>query len=103
MKTLRLACAALLGCLSLPACFDPPRVLQGSVTSYDDATHTLVVRDELAPGSSVTFSLQEAEVGARPQRGNIVRIAYHETSGHNVATRVMNISRQAELRSRRAH
>lgn len=82
----------------LTGCADPPKVLQGQVVSYDAAATMLAVRDERTPNAVLTLSLAGAELGAEPVAGDLVRIAYREPGGQPKALRVMNLTRQAELR-----
>jgi hypothetical protein len=92
--------AAALGAALLGGCMEPPKVAQGTVVSFDPAKHIMVVRDDRPPRAELRFSVESAEIGARPAVGDIVRLAYHEAAGGSPsrATRVTNISRQAELR-----
>jgi hypothetical protein len=89
-----LAVSAMLLC----SCGPSPEVIQGAVVSYDGATGSLVVADELAPGSNVGFSAKDAEMGAELQPGDVVRVAYYRQGETRTATRIMNISRQSELK-----
>jgi hypothetical protein len=89
-------CLALL-LLGAPACFDAPRVVQGQVLSYDSTSKILVVKDERPPNQELSFSLEKAEIGALPAKGDIVRIAFHEAGSNRSATRVANLTRQAEI------
>jgi len=82
----------------LVACGAPPEVVQGAVVSFDGVTGALVVADESVPGSNLEFSSQGAEVGADLLPGDVVRIAYYKKGETLVATRIMNISRQSELK-----
>ena len=96
MKALRLALAAGLAVAMTSACFEGPKVLQGTVSSFDSASSTLVAKDE-SDGAEVTFSTAGAEIGADPAAGDKVRLAYHADGGRNVASRVMNLTRQKEV------
>lgn len=80
------------------ACFEGPRVTQGTVVQVDTAARVLVVRDERPPHDEVAFSFAGAEVGADPSEGDVVRLAWKERDGRNVASRVMNLTRQEEVR-----
>jgi hypothetical protein len=82
----------------LSACGEPPEVVQGTVISYDGTTGALVVADESAPGSNMELSSQGAEMGADLQPGDTVRIAFYKRGETLEATRIMNISRQTELK-----
>lgn len=79
------------------ACGDRPLVLQGAVVSYDEASQTVVVKDETPPNAEVAFSLVGAAVGAVPAPGDEVRLAYRDAGGTKQAIRMMNLTRQAEL------
>jgi hypothetical protein len=79
------------------SCCQGPEVLQGKVVSYDTETKDLVVRDERPPNRLATLSLNQAEVGSEPQVNDLVRIAYREEGGRQVASRVMNLTRQQEI------
>ena len=85
--------------IMLAACANPPAVIQGNVVQYDSEAHVLSVSDETAPGKIQAFSTENADIGADPNPGDIVRIAYYSTNGTLFATRVMNISRQKDLTS----
>jgi len=82
----------------LIACNDPPKVIQGTVTAIDPAGKTVSMSDELAPEAVVTFAMEKAKIGATPEVGDLLRIAYRVTDGRNMAHRVMNITRQTELK-----
>ena len=81
-------------------CTNAPRVLQGTVISYDAASKDLVVRNEREPGSQLKFSLAHAEVGAEPKAGDVVRLSYRDEGGTLIAIRVMNLSQQEELQKK---
>jgi len=83
-------------------CGAPPQVVQGTVTSYDAASKTLVLRDEREPRRELTFSLEGAEVGASPVAGDVVRLSYRVEGGHQKVIRVMDLSPQEELQ-KKAH
>ena len=78
-------------------CGDRPVVIQGTVASLDEPAHTLVLRDERKPDQELVLSFGEAEINSPPRVGDLLRVAYHTREGRNLATRVMNITRQAEL------
>ncbi len=82
----------------LCACGAPPEVVQGTVVSYDRTTGILVISDELTPGSNMELSAKDAEVGAELQAGDVVRIAYNRQGKTLKASRIMNITRQTELK-----
>ncbi len=83
--------------LVLAASCNPPRVVQGTVLARSDDGTTLTVREELSPNQELVVTITRADVGAPPQVGDLVRIAYYERGKENTATRVMNLTRQAEL------
>ena len=95
MRTL--LAASLMGMLFLASCATPPKVVQGTVVSCDDAQKTVTIRDSDKPDSTLEFSFVGAEVGANPHAGDIIRIAYRTQNGQLKATRIMNISRQKDL------
>ena len=79
------------------ACSNHPKVVQGTVLSYDDNAKTMVVVNEVQPNSQMTFSLKGAEIGAKPMPNDVVRIVYKDEGGSLIATRVMNLTRQKEV------
>lgn len=83
------------------ACFEGPRVTQGTVVQVDTAARVLVVRDERPPHEEIAFSFAGAEVGADPSVGDVVRLAWKDRDGRPVASRVMNLTRQEELKGGR--
>ncbi len=93
----RLAMLPLLA-LAFPitACLNAPKVLQGTVASYDPAAQRLVVLTPGPPPGRIEFSVAGAEKGADPLPGDTVRVAYREHQGGQRATRVMNVTRQDE-------
>jgi hypothetical protein len=94
---MRLPALALVLAFFLVGCFRAPLVVQGTVQSYDADSRSLVVVQDDSLGRTLTISLEGAEIGAEPQPGDTVRVAYHDRDGRLVATRVMNITRQAEI------
>ena len=91
---------ALIAALPLHGCVDAPKVVQGTVVSNDLAKHQLVVKDELPPSEELSFSTQGAELGADPKPGDLVRLAYREHDGQRRATRIANLSRQSEIKTK---
>ncbi len=91
-----LLCVAVLLAMT-SACIQAPEVFQGTVVSYDPGTKALLAKDELPPGNDVQFSLEGADIGAEPAVGDLIRVAYREDGGRHTATRVMNLTRQAEV------
>lgn len=92
---------ALLFVLVAAACIEGPAVTQGTVIQVDKAAKVLVVRDERPPNEEMTFSFAGAEVGADPSEGDLVRLAWKERGGQKVATRIMNLTRQEELKAQK--
>lgn len=88
----------LLFAVAMTACFEGPNVTQGTVVQVDSTARTLVVRDERPPHEEIPFSFAGAEVGADPSVGDLVRLAWRKRDGQNVASRIMNLTRQEELR-----
>jgi hypothetical protein len=83
--------------LMMISCVTPPDVVQSTVVSCDENAKIVVIRDQDNPGGTLEFSFDDAEVGANPQPGDTVRIAYRRQNDKLKATRIMNISRQKEL------
>jgi len=94
---------ALVVCLSVPAM--AAEVAQGKTISYDKTKQILTIEEYdttkskehpygRGTGKQMTFNLAEALIGATPDPGNIVRIAYQEKGSEKVAVRVMNITKQ---------
>jgi len=94
-RTLSVVAVAVIAALA-SGCWQGPAVLQGTVVGFDPATKVVVVRDE-AGGAEVSFEVSGAEIGADPVAGDTVRLAYREKDGRKVASRLMNITRQAEI------
>lgn len=83
--------------LAVAACAEPPQVVQGQVVSYQPETKLLVVKDELPPYAEMVFVLDQAELGAEPAAGDLVRVAFRRQADKLSATRVMDLTRQKEL------
>jgi hypothetical protein len=84
--------------LVLVSCDEPPIVFQGTVLSYDAGTKTMALRDEAPPQKEMALVLTDAAVGAAPEVGDVVRASYRAADGRFVAIRVMNLTRQKELK-----
>jgi len=84
-------------------CGEGPQVLQGTVIGYDADAPTLTIEDERAPGSTLVLDTSAAEMGTQPQPGDTIRVAYRTQEGRALASRVMNLTRQAELRGEASH
>jgi type IV pilus biogenesis protein CpaD/CtpE len=102
MKHVLILASLVAAAFLLAACATSPKVAQGTVVSYDLATKTMVIQDESKPESALTFSLQDAEVGADALPGDTVRVSYLDQDGKMAATRVMNITRQEEVAKKEA-
>jgi hypothetical protein len=83
--------------LVMVSCVTPPEVVQGTVTSFDEAGKILVIQEQGKPDSSLRFLFDGAEIGANPVPGDTIRVAYRTQDGKLQATRIMNISRQKDL------
>ena len=79
-------------------CGERPQVVQGVVVSYDAAANRVVVKDEISPNPEVLFMLAGADIGAQPAPGDKVRLAYLVVGPEKRTLRMMNLTRQAELR-----
>jgi hypothetical protein len=79
------------------ACAPPAPVVQGPVVSVDKVAKTITLQDEKRPGEApLTYDISKAEIGAQPEVGDIVRLAYRTDAGQNVVLRVMNLTQQKE-------
>ncbi len=85
--------------LIVVSCATPPQVAQGTVISCDEVSKVVAIRDQEKPDSTLEFQFEGAEVEASPRPGDIVRVAYQKQNGKLKATRIMNISRQKELKT----
>ena len=99
MKAIRISIVIFFLILITSACGEPPRVLQGVVTSYDTSSKALKVKDEIGQHEEMLFSLEGAEVGADPEAGDEVRLSYYNRDGRLSVTRLMNLTRQQEIGS----
>ena len=95
--------AFLLAAVVCVGCGDGPQVFQGTVVGYDADASTLTLKDERAPDSTLVVDTSAADVGAQPEAGDTIRVAYRVQGGRAVAGRVMNLTRQAELRGGAGH
>ena len=75
-------------------CQQAPNIVQGTVVTLDNASETLKIADETAPGAILELSLSGAEIGAAPRKGDTVRVAYEERNGKLTATRVMKVAKE---------
>jgi len=94
---------ALVICLSVPAM--AAEVAQGKTIAYDKDKKTLTVEEYdttkskenpygRSTGKQMTFNVAEAMIGATPDPGNIVRVAYQEKGTEKMAIKVMNVTKQ---------
>jgi hypothetical protein len=98
MRPLWFVLVGALAALTLVACVEPPKVVQGKVVRCEGGlSGTIIVQDEVAPHVELAVSLQGCEIGAEPQPGDEVRISYLDKEGGARALRVMNLTRQAEV------
>jgi hypothetical protein len=67
----------------------PGRVVQGRCLEYDQAGQTCVVWDE-DRNQPVRFSLAGSVMGAKPDKGDVLRVYYVQ---EGQAHRVMNVTR----------
>ncbi len=79
--------------LALAACGPGPDVAQGRVVFADLDRNILVIQSG-DDAVETTFDLATAEIGAPPEVGDEVRIAYRADGDALHATRVMNVTRQ---------
>ena len=85
--------------LVMISCATPPEVVQGKVISCDEAGKIVAIQDQNKPDSTLQFLFEGAEVGASPHPGDTIRVAYRTQNGKLRATRIMNISRQKDLKT----
>jgi hypothetical protein len=86
--------AALLVTMS---CVPNAPVVQGKVLSVDAGGKVIAVQDEAMPdGAPILIDISQAEIGAPPVPGDLVRLAYRVDGGRNTALRVMNLTHQKD-------
>ncbi|MBI4719803.1 MAG: hypothetical protein HY770_00930 [Chitinivibrionia bacterium] len=78
------------------SCGESPRVIQGVVAGYSADTKMLTLTDENPPGESLLLSLEDAEMGAPPAPGDVIRVSYRTKGDRAIAIRVMHISSAGE-------
>jgi len=83
--------------LVLGSCTESPEVIQGTVVSFDSAANVLTVRDECPPHGEIALSIEGAEIGAAPERDDVIRAAFRSEGDQQRAIRVMNLTRQKEI------
>lgn len=91
-------CAAAILFLSLTGCQqDVAPVVQGPCVSIDAKAQTLVLKKE-TDQKEITLYISQAKVGLPPQAGDILRVAYRQKNGKNLALKVMNLTKQDLMR-----
>lgn len=79
------------------ACAPVAPVVQGLVVSVDEGGKVIALQDETQPGAApVLIDISQAEIGAPPVAGDLVRLAYRMNGGKKVALRVMNLTQQKD-------
>lgn len=96
LSVLMLALALTAGCLDKA---DESEVYQGVCLAIQDGGKTLVLANsqpKLNPlkGDKAAFDLSKAKVGLAPDVGNMIRVAFFQEKGKNVAIKVMNVTKQ---------
>jgi hypothetical protein len=81
---------ALMAALSVGACYDDVKVVQGTVTRVDLAATTLEVKDERAPHVSADYRLSAPVTVAT---GDLVRLAFRDRADGKQVVRLMNLTR----------
>ena len=65
--------------------------------SVDEEGKVIAVQDETQPDAApVLVDISQAEIGAPPVAGDLVRLAYRMNGGKKVALRVMNLTQQKD-------
>lgn len=67
-------------------------VVQGPCLVFEEGK-SVTLQNELDK-SEITFDLAVARIGAAPDKGDVLRIAYQVKDGKNVALKVMNVTKQ---------
>jgi hypothetical protein len=98
--TKRLVLLTLLLLILAASCGEGPSVAQGTVVSYDATAKILVLKDDSPPQQELTISLQGSDFGVEPEVGDSLRLAFRTEGGKLVALRVMNLSKQTELKKK---
>jgi hypothetical protein len=92
------AAAVLVAMLYSGACGPPAPVLQGKVVALtEDGTHVQVADERNPEAPPVDFDISRAEIGNRPEVGDVLRVVYRNEAGTNKALRVMNVTKQAAV------
>jgi len=69
------------------------QVIQGKCVSYDEASKVLTLENEVDK-APVTFDLSKAQIGLKPEPGNVIRVAFIKEGDKNKALKVMNVTKQ---------
>jgi hypothetical protein len=107
MRNKAICCSAFLILLLCPL-FAPAMaasVAQGKCVSYDQEKKTVTIEEfglnftqeyqyGNPTGKQAVFNVANALIGATPEPGDILRIAYEEKGGEKSAIRIMNVSKQ---------
>jgi hypothetical protein len=68
-------------------------VAQGPCLQFNKEGKSLTIENELDK-KPLVFDLSQARIGANPESGHVLRIAYKVEGGKNIALKVMNVTRQ---------
>lgn len=79
--------------LSAPLALAGGNVIQGTCVTYDADKNVLVINDELDKKDK-TFDLTNAKVGAKPEKGNLIRVAFKKEGDKLIALKVQNVTKQ---------
>ncbi len=74
-------------------------VIQGVMAAEDTKAQTVTVKDELDNKEKV-FDVSTAKIGAKPEKGNVLRIAFEKKGDKNIAIKVMNVTKQNLLKEK---
>jgi hypothetical protein len=95
----------ILALLMLGSCAKEADVAQGKTLVYDKNAQTITIEEYntnftaenkygTPTGKKLVFNLSGALIGATPDPGNIVRIAYKTSGKQDQAIRLMNVTKQ---------
>ncbi|MBF0529169.1 MAG: hypothetical protein HQK55_07845 [Deltaproteobacteria bacterium] len=79
--------------MAAPAVLAGGNVIQGTCVSYDEEKKILVINDELDKKDK-TFDVSTAKVGAKPEKGNTLRVAFKKDGDKLIALKVQNVTKQ---------
>ncbi|MEW5722252.1 MAG: hypothetical protein AB1896_04040 [Thermodesulfobacteriota bacterium] len=94
IEKMAIAAALLFAIMTLGSAAWAGEVLQGTCLKFDQTAKTLTVQNEIDQKEFV-FDVSGAKIGLEPEPGNVLRIAYRQVDGKNVAFKVMNITKQS--------